>query len=206
MLRSLVRRQLIQHTRPPAYESFVRAIRYKSRNSRNSQSRTPQKTVGRPSQASRIPKRPEDSPAQVEGKTSSTNAISNALRTTSPQDNNLLAPVYVPEDPDGVLNEKHPAAALLANSAIVVQRQLELMNVMLGLEQANKYVILNGQGDTIGYIAEKDLGMGNMMARQAFSTHRSFTAHVFDKHEKEVLRVSLFGELRFWNADRFPDP
>ncbi len=63
------------------------------------------------------------------------------------------------------------------------------MNVMLGFEQANKYVILNGQGEHIGYIAERELGMGNMIARQMLSTHRSFTAHVFDKHEKEVLRV-----------------
>lgn len=62
------------------------------------------------------------------------------------------------------------------------------MNVMLGFEQANKYVIMDPQGAHIGYMAERDLGMGNMMARQMFSTHRSFTTHVFDKHGKEVLR------------------
>ena len=77
----------------------------------------------------------------------------------------------------------------MANSAIVVQRQLELMNVMLGFEQANKYVIMDPQGNHIGYMAERELGMGNMLARQWFRTHRSFTAHIFDKHEKEVLRV-----------------
>ncbi|KAI9676343.1 MAG: Phospholipid scramblase 3 [Caeruleum heppii] len=37
-------------------------------------------------------------------------------------------------------------------------------------------------------MAERELGMGNMMARQWFRTHRSFTTHVFDKHENEVLR------------------
>ena len=37
-------------------------------------------------------------------------------------------------------------------------------------------------------MAERELGMGNMMARQMFTTHRSFTTHVFDKHEREVLR------------------
>lgn len=63
------------------------------------------------------------------------------------------------------------------------------MNVLLGFEQANKYVILDPQENHLGFIAERDLGMGKMMARQMFSTHRSFTAHVFDKHEKEVLRV-----------------
>jgi hypothetical protein len=39
--------------------------------------------------------------------------------------------VHIPEDPNGVLNERHPAFPLLANSAIVVTRQLELMNVLL---------------------------------------------------------------------------
>lgn len=98
--------------------------------------------------------------------------------------------MFIPEDPDGVLNEKHPATSILLNSSIVVTRQLELMNVMLGFEQANKYVIMDPQGNHVGYMAEMELGMGNMMARQMFSTHRSFTTHVFDKHGKEVLRVS----------------
>ena len=116
--------------------------------------------------------------------------MSNALRDQDSQANNLLSPVHIPEDPDGVLNERHPATSILSNSAIVVTRQLELMNVMLGFEQANKYVIMDPKGGHIGYMAERDLGMGNMMARQMFSTHRSFTTHVFDRHGKEVLRVS----------------
>lgn len=62
------------------------------------------------------------------------------------------------------------------------------MNVMLGFEQANKYVIMDPKGGHIGYMAERELGMGNMMARQMFTTHRSFTTHVFDRHGKEVLR------------------
>ena len=116
--------------------------------------------------------------------------MSNALRDQDSQTNNLLSPVHIPEDPDGVLNERHPATSILSNSAIVVTRQLELMNVMLGFEQANKYVIMDPKGGHIGYMAERELGMGNMMARQMFSTHRSFTTHVFDRHGKEVLRVS----------------
>jgi hypothetical protein len=123
------------------------------------------------------------------GSPSSTDSISHALRDANPEDNTLLAPVRIFEDPDGVLHEKHPAAKILANSAIVVQRQLEIMNVLIGFEQANKYVIMDPQGNHIGFIAERELGAGNMMARQMFRTHRSFTAHVFDKFEKEVLRV-----------------
>lgn len=61
-----------------------------------------------------------------------------------------------------------------------------------GFEQANKYVIMDANGNHVGYMAEQERGMGNMMARQWFRTHRSFVTHVFDKHENEVLRVSTF--------------
>ena len=189
MLRLTIQRPLYQQPKYLFRTPLARPVRPKSNYRNKARTQGSRNTVHRPPQPSRIPARPESSPAQAEGKSSSTATVSDALRHANPQDNNFLAPVYIPADPDGMLNEKHPAAPLLANSAIVVQRQLELMNVMLGFEQANKYVILNGKGEHIGYIAERELGMGNTMARQMFSTHRSFTAHVFDKHEKEVLRV-----------------
>lgn len=131
----------------------------------------------------------ESAPEGQEPKPSSVETVSNALRDQDSQANNLLSPVHIPEDPDGVLNERHPATSILSHSAIVVTRQLELMNVMIGFEQANKYVIMDPRGGHIGYMAERELGMGNMMARQMFSTHRSFTTHVFDRQGKEVLRV-----------------
>ena len=117
-------------------------------------------------------------------------SVSSVLKNTSSENNNLLTPVYIPEDPDGILKETHPASSILSNSSIVVQRQLEMMNVMLGFEQANRYTIMDPQGNHLGFMAEQELGMGNMMARQWFRTHRSFTTHVFDKNMKEVLRVS----------------
>jgi hypothetical protein len=48
-----------------------------------------------------------------------------------PLQNTLLSPVHLPEDPKGVLKENHPAISILANSGVVVQRQLEMMNVMM---------------------------------------------------------------------------
>ncbi|KAK0885959.1 hypothetical protein LTR87_000022 [Friedmanniomyces endolithicus] len=101
----------------------------------------------------------------------------------------LVAEVHLPDDPDGVLPREHPALTLLGNSSLVIQRQLEMMNVMLGFEQANRYIIMDGQGQTIGYIAERDHGIGSAVARQMFKTHRSFTTHIFDAQEKEMLRI-----------------
>ncbi|KAJ5947513.1 scramblase family protein [Penicillium verhagenii] len=94
----------------------------------------------------------------------------------------------MPEDPNGVLKENHPATQILANSGLVVQRQLEMMNLMIGFEQANKYVIMDAQGNHIGYMAEQEKGMTNTISRQMFRTHRSFVTHVFDRHDNEVLR------------------
>ena len=135
--------------------------------------------------------RPEDSSKKDEGLTPSNNLLSNALIETKYEDNDLLSSVCIPEDPDGVLTEKHPAMGILGNSAIVVQRQLEMTNILLGFEEANRYVILDPRGNHLGYMAEKEFGMGNVIARQTFKTHRSFTTHVFNKEGIEVLRVSM---------------
>lgn len=155
--------------------------------------RTIEASIKRRFQLSPVQKPPESPSQSPREKPSSPDAVSDALRDTYTPDNNLLAPVHVSEDPDGVLKEKHPAAQILSNSAIVIQRKLELMNLTIGLEQANKYVILDPQGNHLGFIAERDLGIGNAMVRQMFKTHRSFETHVFDKHEREVLRASQLG-------------
>ena len=120
------------------------------------------------------------------------NAVSNVLRAAAQNDHNtLLTPVYIPDDPDGVLRSDHPAFSILENSSVVIHRQLEMMNVLVGFEQANKYVIMDAAGAHIGYLIEQDLGVGKKLARQMLRTHRSFTTHVLDRNMREVLRVSL---------------
>ncbi|KAI9863696.1 MAG: hypothetical protein M1813_003719 [Trichoglossum hirsutum] len=177
---------LLRKLRPPCLRVY-RPVAYSS--TPRPHLRGLRNTVSRGSQPSRIsatPGRPHPSP---EGQERNVNAVSEALQLTDSQDNSLLSPVHIPEDPNGVLRETHPAADILANSAIVIQRRLELMNVMIGFEQANKYVIMDPQGNHIGYMAERETGIANVLARQWFKTHRSFTTHVFDKYEREVLRV-----------------
>jgi hypothetical protein len=120
---------------------------------------------------------------------SRTEAVSTALRTSADNaESGLLAPVHIPEDAHAILNERHPSSSILANSSLIIQRQLEMLNVFIGFEQANKYVIMNPHGDRIGFLAEQEHGIGNALARQAFRTHRSFTTHVFDRDQREVLR------------------
>lgn len=120
-------------------------------------------------------------------------------------ENSLITPVYMPEDPHAILKETHPVMRLLDNSAIVIQRQLEMMNVLLGFEQANRYIIMDPHGNHIGYLAEQDHGLGSAVGRQLFRTHRSFTTHVFDREEKEVLRFHrpfsfISSQIRVYDA------
>ncbi|KAF1968759.1 Scramblase-domain-containing protein [Bimuria novae-zelandiae CBS 107.79] len=152
----------------------------------------PSSGVNRPASS----QQPEQKPPQNEPPSppneqasSRVEAVTNALATTSDAQNPLLTSVHIPEDPHGVIKETHPAMRLLEHSAIVVQRQLEMMNVLMGFEQANRYVIMDPHGNHIGYMAELDHGLGRAVARQAFKTHRSFTTHIFDKQEREVLRL-----------------
>lgn len=57
--------------------------------------------------------------------------LSSTLHDTNPRNNSLLAPVNIPDDSSGVLKDGHPATSILASSGLVVQRQLEMMNVLL---------------------------------------------------------------------------
>lgn len=50
-------------------------------------------------------------------------------------------PVIIPPDPQGVLQNNHAAREILAHDSLVIVRQLEMMNVFLGFEQANRYAI-----------------------------------------------------------------
>ncbi|KAK3813631.1 MAG: Scramblase-domain-containing protein [Linnemannia gamsii] len=98
-------------------------------------------------------------------------------------------PAVVPEDPFGVLQPYDNAAKLLAQPALIMTRQIEMMNVLVGFEQANKYAIVDPSGSPIGYIAEEDTTMVKAMSRQLLRTHRPFKASVLDLEGNEVLKI-----------------
>jgi Scramblase len=77
----------------------------------------------------------------------------------------LLTPAIIPEDPDAVIRPDDGAARLLDNTALVVERRIEMLNVFLvftlaiqltkGYEQCNRYVIMDPQGEHVGYHLRK---------------------------------------------------
>ena len=129
-----------------------------------------------------------EAPQQASTSSAPQASISSTLAAITPDANTLLAPVSIPLDPHSILSTNHPAHHLLSHSSLIIQRKLEMMNIFLGFEQANRYTILSPTGETIGYMAEHDGGFGKVLGRQWFRTHRSFMANVFDLTGREVLR------------------
>lgn len=185
----------------PSLPSSLRlcGIRYASRLSQKSKprpsiQRSPRMVGGSGSQSSSVsPPSSPQGPSSQSGQPPPPPSLSENLAALSPQENGLLAPVHIPEDPNAVIKSGHPSTAIIANSGLVVQRQFEMLNIFLGFEQANRYVILDPQGNHIGYMAEHDGGLAKSLGRQAFRTHRAFTTNIFDRTGNEVLRVGFLG-------------
>ncbi|KEF63668.1 uncharacterized protein A1O9_01646 [Exophiala aquamarina CBS 119918] len=127
-------------------------------------------------------------PAQSEPPPPMARSMESLLADTKPADNPLLARVHTREDAEAVLNFDHPAANILTQPGLVVQRHYGTMGIVSRLEQVDKYVILDPRGNHIGYMAEHDGMFQKILPGQWFRTHRAFTTHVFDRHVQEVLR------------------
>lgn len=84
----------------------------------------------------------------------------------------------------------HPVATTILNEpTIVVERQIEMMNVFLGFEQANKYALLDVMGNRIGYMQERDFSIGKAIMRQIYKLHRPFTVDVYDNWGNVILTI-----------------
>ncbi|KAJ2502214.1 hypothetical protein GGH96_001286 [Coemansia sp. RSA 1972] len=87
-----------------------------------------------------------------------------------------------------IINESHNARSILDHSSLRVTRQLEMLNVLMGFEQANKYALMDPHGNTVGFMAEEQT-FSSMFGRQLFGTHRSFNISVLDLNGTVCLRI-----------------
>lgn len=97
--------------------------------------------------------------------------------------------VSVPSDPGAVLADTHAARELLAQDALIIVRQFEMLNVFMGYEQANRYAIHAPSGELVGFLAEEDNSIFKTMQRQLMHTHRPFRATIMDPSGRPILWV-----------------
>ncbi|WVF68496.1 hypothetical protein IAT40_003263 [Kwoniella sp. CBS 6097] len=98
-------------------------------------------------------------------------------------------PINIPPDPHGVLGDNHAARDILGHESLVIVRQLEMLNVFMGFEQANRYAIHSPDGQHVGFLAEEEQSFVSAISRQALRTHRPFRAVVMDRYGKPVLWI-----------------
>ncbi|KAG9016835.1 hypothetical protein FRB93_009364 [Tulasnella sp. JGI-2019a] len=102
----------------------------------------------------------------------------------APQDVVAQAPLLLQSNPDSGGLEK-----LLENDTLVVVRQIEMMNIFMGFEVANRYAINDENGNVVGYIAEEPRGFMGTFARQLFKTHRAFRSVIMDVNGTPILWI-----------------
>eukprot|EP00047_Mylnosiga_fluctuans_P005978 m.244013 g.244013 ORF g.244013 m.244013 type:complete len:299 (+) comp14371_c0_seq1:30-926(+) len=78
-----------------------------------------------------------------------------------------------------VLHAESPSAAILSQPFLVISRQLEMLNVLAGIEQGHQYTIQAPDGTLCGYLVERT-SMLSIVSRQVLRTHRGFQADVLD--------------------------
>ena len=89
----------------------------------------------------------------------------------------------------GLLSKASMAASVLMHPALVVTRQIEMLNVLVGYEQANKYAIKDPSGSNVGFIVEEEASIGGLITRQLLRTRRPFNAVIMDNKGRVVLRI-----------------
>lgn len=95
----------------------------------------------------------------------------------------------LPPNENGIITEDDPVYEILKEPTLVIERQIEFMNVIIGFEQANKYKIMNSKGDQLGYMMEKDFGILKAIGRQFFRLHRPFELEVFNNYGELILTI-----------------
>lgn len=95
----------------------------------------------------------------------------------------------MPPNENGIITPEDGIYSILSEPTLVIERQVEFMNVILGFEQANKYKIMNSLGEQIGYMEEKDYGILKMVGRQFFRLHRPFDIDVFNNYGDLLMTI-----------------
>lgn len=93
------------------------------------------------------------------------------------------------ESSNSIINSSHPCFHILSQPTLIIERRIEYMNLFLGFEQSNKYALFDAMGTQIGWLIERDFGIGKAIMRQVYRLHRPFTVDVLDLEGNLLLTI-----------------
>ncbi|MEC7277916.1 MAG: phospholipid scramblase-related protein [Bdellovibrionota bacterium] len=74
-------------------------------------------------------------------------------------------------------------------SQVFIQQVKEWGEILVGFESSNRYELLDGQGQKIGYMAEQGGGLFGFIKRQIFRSHRPLEVKIWDNQGLELLQL-----------------
>ncbi|KAG0674926.1 hypothetical protein C6P40_002549 [Pichia californica] len=93
------------------------------------------------------------------------------------------------ESENSIINSNHSCFQILSQPTLIIERRIEYMNLFLGFEQANKYALYDAMGNQIGWLIERDFGIGKAIMRQIYKLHRPFIVDVLDINGNLLLTI-----------------
>ncbi|CAI4043980.1 Aim25p SKDI_10G3000 [Saccharomyces kudriavzevii IFO 1802] len=101
-------------------------------------------------------------------------------------------PIYTSNGSNNIdiIKANDPIATTILNEpTIIIERQIEFMNVFLGFEQANRYAIMDVNGNKIATMMERDFSITKAIMRQFYRLHRPFLVDVFDNWGNVIMTI-----------------
>jgi hypothetical protein len=92
-----------------------------------------------------------------------------------------------PKTSDAVSSQSDQLASVVARNALIVTRDVEWGQVLLGFEQAQQYSVRDQDGTVVALLAEEVGGVGRALSRQLLRNRRGFRATVFSPDGSEIL-------------------
>ncbi|QHS74327.1 Aim25p [Saccharomyces paradoxus] len=97
---------------------------------------------------------------------------------------------YKENNNSSIIKVHDPVATTILNEpTIIIERQIEFMNVFLGFEQANRYAIMDVNGNKIASMMERDFSITKAIMRQFYRLHRPFLVDVFDNWGNVIMTI-----------------
>ncbi|GME99016.1 unnamed protein product [[Candida] boidinii] len=89
----------------------------------------------------------------------------------------------------GIIKKDDLIYKILSQPTLVIERQIEFMNLFIGIEQSNKYRLLDTEGNQLGYLIERDFNLLKIIMRQIYKLHRPFTVDLYDNNGNLLLTI-----------------
>ena len=78
---------------------------------------------------------------------------------------------------------------ILSQQAIIVKQEVELSNILVGIDNSNKYALYAPGGQKLGQSAESSGGVGGFILRQILNNARSAEIKLFSNEGEELAHI-----------------